>query len=223
MCIIATYPAGVRPAKQEIINMIERNPDGVGIAWAHDLRVHVLKGLADEVAVSEIMDEIIPADAPILFHARIATSGGISAGVCHPYPITAKPAKMRETFATYRVPVLAHNGILHDFAPEKTMRNVNDSMLFNARVIYPLYHSRLAQRDRDNIITSALGYGNKIAILEPCGIIRHYGRGWTKTSSGARYSNDSYKKYTPPKYSYTTYDQPAIGFGAWYSSTRGDK
>lgn len=217
MCIIATYPAGVRPTKQEIVNMIERNPDGVGIAWAHDLRVHVLKGLADEVAVSEIISEIIPENAPILFHARIATSGGISAGVCHPYPVTAKPAKMRETFATYRVPVLAHNGVLHDFTPDKTMRNVNDSMLFNARVVYPLYHSRLAQRDRDNIITSALGYGNKIAILEPCGIIRHYGRGWTKTPAGAYYSNESYKKYTPPKYSYNAYSQHSAGFGAsWY-------
>ena len=223
MCIIATYPAGVRPTKQEIINMIERNPDGVGIAWAHDLRVHVLKGLADEVAVSEIISEIIPTDAPILFHARIATSGGISAGVCHPYPVTAKPAKMRETFATYRVPVIAHNGILHDFAPEKTMRNINDSMLFNARVIYPLYHSRLAQRDRDNIITSAIGYGNKIAILEPCGIIRHYGRGWTKTPAGARYSSESYKKYTPQKYSYNAYSQHSAGFGSWYYDKWEDK
>lgn len=222
MCIIATYPAGVRPAKQEIINMIERNADGVGIAWAHDLRVHVLKGLSDEVAVSEIISEIIPENAPILFHARIATSGGISAEVCHPYPITAKPANMRETFATYRVPVMAHNGVLHDFAPDKTMRGVNDSMLFNARVIYPLYHSRLAQRDRDNIIISALGTSNKIAILEPCGIIRHYGRGWIKTPAGVCYSNDSYKKYTPPKYNYTAYSQQPAGFGAWYDRW-GDK
>lgn len=216
MCIIATYPAGARPAKQEIINMIERNPDGVGIAWAHDLRVHVLKGLSDEVAVSEIISEIIPENSPVLFHARIATSGGVSAGVCHPYPITAKPANMRETFATYRVPVLAHNGVLHNFTPDKTMRGVNDSMLFNARVVYPLYHSRLAQRDRDNIIISALGDYNKIAILEPCGVIRHYGRGWIKTPAGVCYSNDSYKKYTPQKYSYSAYPQQPAGFGAWY-------
>ena len=218
MCIIATYPAGIAPAKQEIINMIERNPDGVGIAWAHDHRVHVLKGLSDEVAVSEIIEEIIPENSPILFHARIATSGGISAGVCHPYLITAKPANMRETFATYRVPVLAHNGVLHDFTPNKTMRNINDSMLFNARVIYPLYHSRLAQRDRDNIIISALGNSNKIAILEPCGIIRHYGRGWIKTPAGVCYSNDSYKKYIPPKYSPGAYAQLPAGFGAWHGA-----
>lgn len=222
MCIIATYPAGIVPAKQEIINMIEHNPDGVGIAWADNLRVHVIKGLSDEAAICEIIEEIIPNDAPILFHARIATSGGVSAGACHPYPITARPANMRETFATYRVPVLAHNGVLHDFTPDKTMRNINDSMLFNARVIYPLYHSRLAQRDRDNIIISALGNTNKIAILEPCGIIRHYGRGWIKTPAGICYSNDSYKKYTPPKYSYNAYTQPSAGFGAW-CGTWGDK
>ena len=221
MCIIGTYPAGVRPAKQEIINMIERNPDGVGIAWAHNLRVHVLKGLSDELAICEIIDEIIPENSPILFHARIATSGGISAGVCHPYPITARPANMRETFATYRVPVIAHNGILHNFAPDKTMRGVNDSMLFNARVIYPLYHSRLAQRDRDSIITAALGDSNKIAILEPSGVIRHYGRGWIKTPAGVCYSNDTYKKYTPPKYT-TAYVQPSAGFGAWHGAW-GDK
>ena len=221
MCIIATYPAGIAPAKQEIINMIEHNPDGVGIAWAHDLRVHVLKGLSDELAVCEIIDEIIPENSPILFHARIATSGGISAGVCHPYPITARPANMRETFATYRVPVIAHNGILHNFTPDKTMRSVNDSMLFNSRVIYPLYHSRLTQRDRDNVITAALGDSNKIAILEPCGIIRHYGRGWIKTPAGICYSNDTYKKYTPPKYT-TAYTQPSAGFGAWHGCW-GDK
>lgn len=218
MCIIATYPAGIAPAKQEIINMIERNPDGVGIAWAHDQHVHVLKGLSDEVAVSEIIEEIIPENSPILFHARIATSGGISAGVCHPYPITAKFANMRETFATYRVPVIAHNGVLHDYTPDKTMRKINDSMLFNARVIYPLYHSRLAQRDRDNIIISALGSSNKIAILEPCGIIRHYGRGWIKTPAGVCYSNDSYKKYIPPKYSPGAYAQLPAGFGAWHGA-----
>lgn len=59
------------------------NPDGIGIAWRAKGLVNFKKG----IEMDELMDIMYAQKPPYLVHFRLASAGGKSKALCHPFPV----------------------------------------------------------------------------------------------------------------------------------------
>ena len=64
----------------------------------------------------------------LVVHFRLATHGTVNPGNCHPFPVTGNLKRMQEVDLAVSS-ALAHNGVLHKFAPPKSL-NISDTMYF---------------------------------------------------------------------------------------------
>lgn len=104
MCvIIAIDRDDKKPDIDTLISCENQNGDGGGIAWVEGDKVFWKKG----IDAKEIFDIMSEKKAPIVIHFRIATAGGKSKELCHPFPISANTALALEGQADS---VLFHNG-----------------------------------------------------------------------------------------------------------------
>lgn len=139
MCIIAYAPEGVQIADKTIERMFDKNPDGAGIMWkpTPDSQVEIRKGFMKVEDLLEAYHQI-PQECEKAIHCRIATSGKVSAGCCHPFPVRPKTTAMREKVDRANM-ALMHNGVFYFATPLKGMKaNYSDSMLFAAKYLYPM-------------------------------------------------------------------------------------
>lgn len=192
MCIIAVYDfkSGIRPTKERVETMIKNNPDGVGIAYNNGKRVYFAKALTNAEKVMEFFEGIPKSARDVVFHARIATSGGISAEKCHPYPLTADDDLLNAKQHLTKKAVVFHNGVL----PVSIEKGKNDTQTFIKHSLAPLYNaSEEALRDGafDDLIELAIR-DSRLVIMYPDGV-RLYGSGWKADADGVVYSNASYK------------------------------
>lgn len=218
MCVIAIFDNKKRPSEKQLRQMFDANPDGVGLAWqlpADDL-VEVKKGLFTWQAVKDALKSI-PEDAgTVLFHSRIATSGGVSAGKCHPYIIGEESLGDTEATSGLFGGVMAHNGII-----STTLRaGANDSESFLLDYINPIYgaDAKGVEAGKYNAIFSRLlgQSGGKIALLFPRSVYLLGGAEWSKweRDGNATVSNTNYK----PR-SFSNFSRYGAGAGAaWHSS-----
>lgn len=200
MCIIAIYEGGARPTADSVKTMMKNNADGAGIAWAQDGSVHAVKGLTTAAAVMDIVAGI-PVGSAIVFHARIATSGGVYGGMCHPFPVSRKIAPTAAAWSATSS-AFFHNGILRAWTPSTASRS-SDSAVFCSDVVAPL---QLLGRARRDIILHkiAVSTASKFAIVDPDGHISRLGDGWV-FDGGVWYSNHTFRA---PRYDVRPY-----GFG----------
>jgi len=101
MCVILYATPGARITKDEIRKAAKTNPDGNGYITIDVKGVtHFAKG----VTTNDVIRAFNRAgnDSARIFHARIATSGGINRDMCHPF------VSFTGQF------LLMHNGIIHD-------------------------------------------------------------------------------------------------------------
>lgn len=106
MCVIAY--GKIEAIRPHIQKMMFSNDDGAGYAWTPDNKtIRYEKGL---MSLSKVEQKLSAIDdgADILFHARIATHGGRSLLLTHPFPINGSTDLKFEGSAKS---VLAHNGI----------------------------------------------------------------------------------------------------------------
>lgn len=205
MCIIAIFKNGKRPDKATIKRMMNTNRDGAGIAWNTGRSVAFRKGFTTVESVEAWLNRLdsVGGCQNIVFHARIGTSGGISAEKCHPYPLTACVDNLNRVKYSGNAPVVFHNGVF----PIDIESGLNDSQTFVKNMLYPLYKSDprgLATGKYDPIIEMAVK-GSRLVIVYPDGF-RAYGTGWQEEDE-AWYSNSGYK------------EQRAVwrgGYGHWY-------
>lgn len=195
MCIIAAYLDGKRPTRERVERMMTVNADGVGIGWNTGKTVAFKKGFTKADAVLDFIDRLTTAK-DIVFHARIATSGGISASKCHPYPITKDNETLDKITYYGKTPVIFHNGV---FSID-IENGLNDSQTFVKYCIQPIYKKDprgFVNGDYDGIIKFATR-GNRLAILTPDGV-RLFGD-WVEDDNGVMYSNTTYKPFTTVYY-----------------------
>ena len=83
MCLIAICDYG-RMDSEDIMSANLANSDGIGIAWVKNRKVLWRKGLSLE-ELNKIYDDI---PLPHILHFRLATEGGTSKELCHPFPVT---------------------------------------------------------------------------------------------------------------------------------------
>jgi len=105
MCVIVICNE-VKPKRDILEDCGYCNPDGAGIAWIVGKKVHYLKGLD----TNELISYTKHLDLPYVVHFRIATAGGVTKNLCHPFPIRKK--QDTKLFGKAKE-VLFHNGHVH--------------------------------------------------------------------------------------------------------------
>lgn len=120
------------PSDKTLRICFENNPDGAGFMYIKDDKVvinkgymkfkHLLKGLTD----AKLLD-----NQTVIYHFRIATSGGETAKQCHPFPLSGKDKDLMSLSIETDIG-FAHNGILDIVKPTKTL---SDTMVFIKKIL----------------------------------------------------------------------------------------
>ena len=196
MCIIAIKNKGINMPSEEILEtMFTNNSDGAGFMYAVNNTVIIEKGFmtykAFHTALKKVEAHHDITSSPLVMHFRIATSGKIDGGTCHPFPISNKRKILRKQYIETDIGV-AHNGIINIDTPD----NMSDTMQYIARKlsIYQklqsnFYVRRKWQKRIEDEIKS------KMVFLDSRGEIYTIGDFVTE-SDGMVYSNHSYEKHS---------------------------
>ena len=173
MCVIISIPNKANVPTKEVLEQCEtRNKDGGGIAWIKNNQVHWHKGVNLEAMLACLPE--IPNESPIVMHFRIATAGGVSPELCHPFPVTEDAPV---ALAGHGASVLFHNGVWYRW--EERML---DSVISGNRQMPPggWSDSRamayLAAHHGQDILSLI---NEKVVVLDSDGP-GYYGRGWEK-------------------------------------------
>ena len=187
MCVICAKPAGIEMPKDEYIeHMWFRNPDGAGLMYVVDGRVHIEKGFMEFddfiEKLFQLEDMYDMAKLPVVMHFRITKPEN-----CHPFPISESVGMLSKLSQTAEIGV-AHNGII-DITPRK---GISDTMEYIISQLYPL--SRACPKFYENkwlmqMVSNAIE--SKMAFLTSTGEI--YTIGAFQKEDGILYSNNSYK------------------------------
>lgn len=231
MCIIIACEPNHRPTTEQLENCFWNNPDGAGVAYSDGKTVHVRKGL---MAIDEFLAEVakVPADAAMVIHCRIGTSGGMAEDATHPFPLSKKLEDMHKLEYTAKT-VVFHNGVL-PYASDAELHQ-SDSMTYVMDTLYPLsrkwkvrLEGGLACSDYAKEVIGATCTGSRICVLDNKGNIRRVGTGWLNVTNGvyasnSSYSYDGFKWYKPTsKKDYDYWYGENYG-GIWYDGDRDSK
>lgn len=103
MCVIMVVRS-IRPTPEMVDAAWETNSQGGGVAWRENGEVHWKKGLSQQ----EMQDMCADLPLPYIAHFRIATNGGVTDRLCHPFEISPEARLDTEGHTAGRV--LFHNG-----------------------------------------------------------------------------------------------------------------
>lgn len=190
MCIILTVEKYVKPDYDLIETCFWNNPDGAGLMWTEGGRVCTAKGFSDPYELHQaILDT--PEDSRLVVHMRIATSGGIDVGTCHPFPITDELDVLHAANVECDA-AIAHNGIISGM-PTDAKLGISDTVSFVSTIVTALY-------DVDDAVTKSMcrrikeaAPGNRFAIMTDDGEVYRLGVGWETVTKGIQASNGSWR------------------------------
>lgn len=192
MCVLAFYAKGTEFNYAELHNCFRFNPDGAGIMWQTKDGVHIKKGFMKEKEFIKFL-ATVPSDVDRLLHFRIATSGKVSVGCCHPFPICDDFKKM--TKEEQVVPLAyAHNGVLPEYTPKDGIKSAfSDTMVFGKDVLSHLVGMGVDLFDPviDTMIEKTIDTDKMVIMSKDESVL--LGK-FETAPSGARYSNCSYER-----------------------------
>ena len=195
MCIIAIKTAKQKPFTDEMVRtMFTNNPDGAGYMTTENGKVSIRKGFMKVEHLLSSLASLSP-DVPVILHCRIATHGGVTQGLCHPFPVVADFSKMRAKKIKCDVG-MAHNGII---SCADSSHDVSDTMSYIQSVVAPLLslngHALQSPAGKSILATSS---GSKLAFLDSKGRITTIGD--FQAHEGYLFSNGSYREqvWLPP-------------------------
>lgn len=185
MCIAIHKPKGVTIPIAHLKESFASNPDGAGFAALHHKHGFVIsKGFFTLEEFSRAYEPF--ENSPALVHFRIATSGGVSSEMCHPFPLCGGKYAM------------IHNGVL-DIKPHK---GKSDTATFADSVLTPLLDAGVPHTcpSFKFLVESAIGNWNKILIMDRAGKVAYFNEDKGHRLNKVWYSNDTYlpSKYTAP-------------------------
>jgi predicted glutamine amidotransferase len=146
------------------------NPQGMGYMYVKDGLVHIEKGFWQAPLLMQAMQKDIPDDSPVVIHFRLATHGGQSGNMCHPFPVTNDYAALCALAVQCDIGV-AHNGIMHNYGKIDT--NYSDTQNFIATVLYHV-KDYLGNEGIRKLIMDSIGT-DKLAFLDKTGYMRLFG------------------------------------------------
>lgn len=220
MCIAIYIPAGKDIKDEQIKNAFANNSDGAGVMHYDRLgQVHYTKGFMDVDSLINYWRKSTSSKYPRAIHCRIATSGKISKGCCHPFPITDDLDDMLKPSGIGMNGCLIHNGVFHKYTPKEGMLSkYSDTMIFTQKVMYPL-HTILHNGGVEELLDDMT---SRVLVFLPNFEVHKYGTWKFNEENGFYASNDTYsygktdwkRWYTAPytyysddyckPYSYTT-------------------
>lgn len=193
MCIILTCEQNVRPDHELLDVCFNNNPDGAGIMWVEDGMVCTEKGFDNLPDLEEAIWDV-PLNSRLVIHMRIATSGGIDVGTCHPFPISDELDVLHAPYAECDA-AIAHNGIISG-VPTDAKLGISDTVYFVSHYVNALYHEEGLTKSALRRIKVAAP-GNRFAIMTKDGTVHRLGTGWETVRKGIQASNSTwrYQKY----------------------------
>ena len=218
MCIILTCEPYVRPDHDLIETCFNNNPDGAGIMWCEDGVVRTEKGFSTVRSLEESIS-YVPKSSRLVIHMRIATSGGIDVGTCHPFPISDDLDTLHAPYMECDA-ALVHNGIISG-VPTDAKLGISDTVYFVQHYVNTLYHEEGLTKGALRRIKSAAP-GNRFAIMTKDGTVHRIGIGWETVTKGIQASNSSwrYDKYSYLLSNYAWDDDDWDDWGYSYGSYR---
>lgn len=206
MCVIAVKKKGVAmPSNDSIKLMWETNSDGAGFMYALNGKVFIEKGF---MKLTDLTRAIINLekfalksgtsvnDIPVILHFRIATHGGTSAELTHPFPISHDEKHLKALDLTCDLG-MAHNGIINSV---ETLTNggLSDTQVYITDVLAPLnalngdfYKSQFGK----DLMENTIGW-SKLAFLDKDGnveLVGDFKRGTKDNTSDILFSNLSHE------------------------------
>ena len=158
MSIIIVRPVGVfYPSRNVLDYCFRHNPHGAGIMVAdrNEKRLIIRKGLmsSDEVLDTFWYLKERHPSCPFIFHFRLATDGGISPGLCHPFPIdNRKQVLLARQPSNVKIAV-AHNGVIPKWTGLD--EDLSDTFLYVKNDLFPAKKKNLnflqKQENRERI------------------------------------------------------------------------
>lgn len=116
MCVIMYKPSGASlPTKETIRAMWDSNRDGAGFMWKNPKtnEIHYRKGYFDFNTFYNDIKAHYRLNREMAIHCRIATSGGISKSMCHPFPMVKNNLMMKSSHLDSKTyPFVMHNGVI---------------------------------------------------------------------------------------------------------------
>lgn len=189
MCIILTCEPNVRPDFSLIDTCFNNNPDGAGLMWCEDGTVCTEKGFTDVWSLVEAIDSI-PKSSRLVVHMRIATSGGIDVGTCHPFPI-CDDLDMLHSAYTECDAAIAHNGVIAGM-PTDDKLGISDTVYFVSHYVNYLYHTEGITKGMQRRIKKAAP-NNRFAIMTKDNTVHRIGIGWETVTKGIQASNATWR------------------------------
>lgn len=175
MCVILSAEEA-RLTEEQVIRAIASNRDGNGFAWIDEGVVHFAKGVSPRTA--RRLAVTLP--LPYVFHARIATVGGVRPELCHPFPLDRRlrPATLRGTSTKG---VLFHNGHWSEW--RDYVRPAGRGPWSDSRGM-----AQLVSEFGPDAIDLVVPDHQKVVLLTRQGVTR-YGVGWSEVEPGIWASN----------------------------------
>lgn len=198
MCILAVATAGSQFTRNTLEDMFYANSDGAGWAYAKNGKIYYSKGYTSANKFIKAVLKL-PTDVERMVHCRIGTHGGITKELTHPFPVSRDYRRMEMLSGTLSSGyILAHNGILNNFKPDKNHSDTEELVRCLANI-----KCDIMGEDMRDIINTLIS-GSRVAILNTDGQINRYGTGWS-FDDGIWYSNTLFK-YTGAYRYYYDYD-----------------
>lgn len=213
MCIALYIPTGKTITEQQIRNSFGNNPDGAGVMhYDRNGDVIYAKGFMDVESLLAYWKHNTTSKYPRAIHCRIATSGKISKGCCHPFPITDNLDTMLEPRGKSKTGCLIHNGVFARYTPVEGMKSLySDTMYFTQKVIYPLRQVL----DNSGVDELMADMTSRVLVFLPNYEVHRYGKweyekenGFYASNSTYDYSTIDWKKYTSAINTTTTTTKP---------------
>ena len=183
MCVIlAVGQSAPDVSTEEFIKAVEYNSDGLGIAWNHENRVKYKKVIGTQVL--EYKDFRPP--KPYIMHFRIATIGGVSLELCHPFVVSKDSSLRTEGFASK---VLFHNGHWSDWNKWLAITLSGVGKIPNGRFSDSRALAVMMAHYGDKAIhISGASQAQKVVTLDRNGNLKFFGN-WTKSGDKIYRSN----------------------------------
>jgi hypothetical protein len=177
MCIIMVIPYGEKIPSLDVFKICAKNnKDGFGFMYRRNNTIRIRKGYFN---VEQLYNDVKNIkNSEICIHFRYATHGTISAGNCHPFPLTNNVDTLRRTKLTCDIGI-AHNGVISGM--EKDIQ-LSDTMVFI---------KNLSVDNPKEISTHIKDIDGKFLIMSK---YKTYLIGNFLYDDGIYYSNDGYKK-----------------------------
>lgn len=220
MCLLVQQSASTQFSDEFILDVYNKNKDGIGVMYADSGNVVVRKFLPKNPAQFLDFYRTYVGGRDCIWHARMQTHGDIDLDNCHPYKVTDKLW-------------MAHNGILssgNDNDPKKS-----DTWHFIHNVIEPVLAydpDRLMRPEYQAFLGDLIGSTNKFGFMDAHGNAVIINRSAGVTYQGAWLSNTyawSASKFgvgSRPKSTYSSYGNSkywGAGYYDWDSGFTYDK